>query len=56
MKIFPTISFLLPDEYKPIPSYAVAQAMRLYANEGRKGIIVVENDKLVMIPKLKSLQ
>ena len=56
MKILPTISFLLPDRYKPIPHYAVAQAMRLYANEGRKGVVVVENDKLVLVPKLKILQ
>lgn len=56
MKILPTISFLLPDRYKPVPSYAVAQAMRLYANEGRKGTVVVENDRLILIPTLKTLQ
>ena len=56
MKVMPAISFLLPDSYKPVPHYAVAQAMRLYANEGRKGTVVVENDRLILIPKLKSLQ
>ena len=56
MKVMPAISFLLPDIYKPVPHYAVAQAMRLYANEGRKGTVVVENDRLILIPKLKSLQ
>ncbi len=56
MKIFPLISFLLPDRYKPVPHYAVAQAMRLYANEGRKGTVIIENDRLVLIPKLKVLQ
>ena len=56
MKVMPAISFLLPDHYKPVPNYAVAQAMRLYANEGRKGTVVVENDRLVLIPKLKTLQ
>ena len=56
MKVLPKISFLLPDEYKPVPHYAVAQAMRLYANEGRKGTVVIENDRLILIPKLKALQ
>jgi hypothetical protein len=55
-QIMPKISFLLPDRFKPIPIYAVAQAMRLYANEGRKGLTIVENDRLYLIPKLKSLQ
>lgn len=56
MKLAPYISFLIPDEFKPVPHYAVAQAMRLYANEGKKGNLVVDNAKLIMIPKLKSLQ
>lgn len=55
-KVLPAISFLLPDLYKPVPHYAVAQAMRLYANEGKKGPLVIENDKLILIPKLKALQ
>lgn len=56
MKLAPYISFLIPDEYRPVPHYAVAQAMRLYANEGKPGNLVVDNAKLIMIPKLKSLQ
>lgn len=56
MKILPTISFLIPDRFKAVPAYAVAQAMRLYTNEGRKGVVVIENDKIALIPSLKILQ
>lgn len=55
-KVLPLISFFLPDRFKPVPVYAVAQAMRLYANEGQKGVVVIENDKIVLIPSLKILQ
>ena len=56
MKIMPLLSFLLPTQYKPVPAWAVAQAMRLHANEGRKGIVLVENEKLVLIPHMKIFQ
>lgn len=56
MQVLPLISFLLPDIYKPISANSVAQAMRLYANEGKKGTVVVENDKLVLVPTLKALR
>jgi dTDP-4-dehydrorhamnose reductase len=56
IKLTPYISFMIPDEYKPVPHFAVAQAMRLYANEGKAGTTIVGNDRLVMIPALKSLQ
>jgi uncharacterized protein YbjT (DUF2867 family) len=56
IKWAPVFSFFLPDSYKPVPIYAVAQAMRLYANEGRNGNLIVENDRLVLIPELKTLR
>ncbi len=56
MKVMPSLSFLLPTEYQPVPAWAVAQAMRLSAKEGRKGVVILENEKLVLIPHLKIFQ
>ncbi len=53
MKVMPALSFLLPTEYQPVPAWAVAQAMRLNANEGLKGVVIVENEKLVLVPHMK---
>jgi uncharacterized protein YbjT (DUF2867 family) len=54
--IMPALSFLLPERYKPVHSQSVAQAMRLLANEGKPGVIVMENDQLIQVPVFKDLK
>jgi hypothetical protein len=49
-KMMPAISFLVPDAYKPVTHSAVAQAMRYYADQNTKGLVVIPNENLIRVP------